>query len=418
MKYLLPLFLASPFLLAQELHAEEELPPVDKAYMDTVMLAMPPIPSDLSERNISCALPTKQGFGKSAEQIEYHKTGWLERLDAQWDYFDINPKDGRVLVIETAQDINGVPHYKYFANLTHTQVYEPWSSSKVMAITGALSQMRAGGNIGATASAGNMAIADLITSVHSYQKEGGADGNSNAIATYFANLATRGYLTDLLHEKWLKLDDSRIHFSGAYANEVFTPSDPNWHLGDKVVAAPYYIKASDDPDYQTYRCESCGLTGNKPMTTLAQAEWLKRLSMHQRDSATAHPNLTAQDIEVLFYGLPESIGGMSKGIGVSLHQALAHAFADKQASEALGWLDSSTDGKWRIWQKIGWGPSETRGQSEQVLLAQVCLPSKTGPRAFTIAAQVGVEGATQSNVVNAGRKLESLLIRTLSKLKE
>ncbi len=410
--------IAYPLLSIEALHAEEVLDPNEKAYMDAVMLAMPPIPSDMSDRNISCALPTKDGFGKSATQIQYEMDGWVERLDAQWDYFDIAPEEGRILVIETVQDTQGVPHYRYFANQTQAQVYEPWSSSKVMAITGAISHMRAKGNVGAMARAGDVAVADLITSVHSYQQEGGADGNSNAIATYFANLATRGYLTGLFHEKWLKINDPRLHFSGAYANEVFTPSDLNWYQQNIAVAAPYYAKASDDPDYQTYRCDTCGLTGNKPMTTLAQAEWLKRLSMHQSESSTAHPNLHPEDIEVLFYGFPDSIGGMSKGIGVSLHHAIAQAFADKQANEAFDWLDSNTQGKWRVWQKIGWGPSETRGQSEQVLLAQVCLPIEAGPRAFTIAAQVSVEGASDRSVVHAGRKLESLLIQTLSKLKE
>ncbi|MFY8273059.1 hypothetical protein AAEU32_02875 [Pseudoalteromonas sp. SSDWG2] len=418
MKYLLPVILTTPLLCHGKLQAEEVLEPIEQAYMDSVMLAMPPVPTDLSERNISCTLPIKDDFGKSAEQINYNEPGWVQRLDAQWDYFNIPPEEGRILVIETVQDKQGVPHYKYFANRTQSQVYEPWSSSKVMAITGALSHMRAKGNVGALAKAGDVPVVDLITSIHSYQAEGAADGNSNAIATYFANLATRGHLSSLFHDTWLKLDDPSIHFSGAYANEVFTPSNLNWQQGNEVVAAPYFLKASDDPHYQTYRCDSCALTGNKPMTTLAQAEWLKRLSMHSLEPSTAHPNLTAEDIEVLFYGHPNAIGGMSKGIGLSLHHAIARAFGNKESSEAIHWLENSSDGKWRVWQKIGWGPSETRGQSEQVLIAQVCLPHDATSRSFTIAAQVGVSGASESQVVHAGRKLESLLIRALTQLKE
>ena len=63
-----------------------------------------------------------------------------------------------------------------------------------------------------------------------------------------------------------------------------------------------YKASSDDPGYLSYRCDSCGLTGNKAMTTLAQAEWLKRLVSHQREPITQMPYLQSSDVDVLLNG--------------------------------------------------------------------------------------------------------------------
>ena len=46
--------------------------------------------------------------------------------------------------------------------------------------------------------AGDTALVDLISSINSYEAFGKADGNSNAIASYFVNVAGREYLRGLL----------------------------------------------------------------------------------------------------------------------------------------------------------------------------------------------------------------------------
>jgi hypothetical protein len=201
--------------------------------------------------------------------------------------------------------------------------------------------------------------------------------------------------------------------------------------------------AANDPAYLPYRCEACGLTGNKPMTTLAQAEWLKRLAMHHSEPETRHPYLDNKDIDTLFYGngnssVPAQLGGMSVGISTMLQDAIAkqllllHKTDDKVniddfATRRVTYksvLDKHTEGKWRVFNKIGWGPSETRGQTENVLLAYVCLPktisgsepfsSHAENIAFVIAAQVAVDGANEANLDAAGEKMQSLLDKALA----
>ena len=83
--------------------------------------------------------------------------------------------------------------------------------------------------LGAAAFAGDTALADLISSINSYEPFGKADGNSNAIASYFVNVAGREYLRGLFNDGWLKLQDQRLLFNGAYGSEQFMPSDEYWH---------------------------------------------------------------------------------------------------------------------------------------------------------------------------------------------
>ena len=78
------------------------------------------------------------------------------------------------------------------------------------------------------AMAGAHRISDLITSINTYEPSANADGNSNAIATYFANIAGRDFLTSLFHDRWLLLHNPLIRFRGAYGPTAFEPSAPTW----------------------------------------------------------------------------------------------------------------------------------------------------------------------------------------------
>jgi hypothetical protein len=179
----------------------------------------------------------------------------------------------------------------------------------------------------------------------------------------------------------------------------------------------------EDPGYLPYRCERCGTDGNKAMTALAQAEWLKRLASHDREPLTQHPQLETSDIETLLFGGRHrhdgAVGGMLAGISRFLPIALARALAPDTNEDAATVLDRRSHGRWRIYQKVGWGPSETRGTSELVVLAHVCLPAidDTG-REFTLLARASVPGANldESGVGRAGIKLERVLTRALRSL--
>jgi hypothetical protein len=408
---------------ASEIHTELNNIAI-QSFSTNVMNAEPAMPANLRESTISCAVGQSKLTGEyqTAQQVDYNTKDWQNRVSADWNYFAAPKSLGRVLAIDFASVKNEIG-FRYLANQdSYDELYEPWSSSKIQAFSAAVSKMRERG-VGANSIAGNTHLADLITSINSYERFGKADGDSNAIATYFLNVIGRDQATALFHDEWLQLNNKDIRFRGAYALKVYSPSEPYWFDLDskKKVKVPELAKGSDDPGYQSYRCETCGITGNKPMTTLSQAEWLKRLASHERVVETRMPNLTSKDVEVLFYGTGHSepryqAGGMLQGISRMLLDAVAKNIINKPVSNSKLILDEATNGQWRIWQKIGWGPSETRGTGENVVLAHVCLPGFQGGREFTISAQTSFPGNKESSVHYAGLKMQLLLDQAVKQL--
>lgn len=387
-------------------------------FYQQVMLAAPVLPADLTNTAMLdhvVANRVAQSAYKTANEVDYSETNWQQRVAADWHYFDIPAAQGKLLVIDYQQQGDQLA-YRYLANGSQDDLYEPWSSSKIQAFSGAIAKVRATNlELGAHATIGNSNVADLITSINSYAPFGSADGNSNAIASYFINVAGREYLSNLFADSWLKLNDSRIMFKGAYATEIFTPSKTRWQSTDSdtvVSDIAYFTVNSDDPAYLGYRCDGCGLTGNKAMTTLAQAEWLKRLASHTREPLTQQPFLQAEDIDVLFNGTGHTdktakVGGMMQGISQMITQSLAQVLAPNDPRPAKQVLDELTQGQWRVWQKIGWGPSETRSTTEVVMLAHVYLPFIQGGREFTLAAQNSVSGASEENLAATGLQMQA-----------
>jgi len=405
-------------------------------FQTLVMEAAPYLPKNLDEQFISCPINTTKENGKSnsnyrsATDVNYQQPGWEKRIAANWNFFQIPAKQGRVLAIDFSQQTkNNQPTlaFKYLANnQTQHQLYEPWSSSKVMAITATMSQLNKQG-VSATSRIGEVPLADLSTSIHSYQPFGKAVAESNDIATFMINTVGRTYATSLFHENWLLLANPSVRLQGAYGITPFKPTSLVWsEIGTKKsTVLPHFQNSADDPAYQGYRCETCGLTGNKPMTALAEAEWLKRLASHEREPLTQHPYLTNNSIKELFYATSHTdtqhqVGGMMQGISKMLTHAIAKSLANnaelKLIDTALGKdiLDEATNGEWRIFQKIGWGYSETRSAGETVVLAHVCLPHIQGGREFTIAAQTSVPGDKESLVGDAGVKMQKLLDKAVA----
>lgn len=398
--------------------------PSGLSYYEQIMGAAPLQPTHAEQRWHACA-PTV------ASSDERYKTvaesgitaGWVERSAHDWQHFDASTDDGKVLVIDYAQKGDELA-FRYLANAdTHDDLYEPWSSSKIMAYAGAMSLL-SDNFAQSDTHVGEVKLADLITSVHSYEPSGGADGNSNAIAYYFANVAGRDYLTALFHDAWLNIGQPQVKFRGAYGPSAFAPSDTYWRTPSRSVSAQI-VARDNDAGSLSYRCEGCGLTGNKPMTTLASAEFLKRLATHKRVPETRMPGLSDDAVMMLFYGPGHSensanAGGMMAGASLTPHRAVAQALqAEYPELEGLNvqeTLDRATNGNWRIFHKLGAGPSETRGTSEVVALAHICLPLADGTREFTVAAQASVADDTEANVGHAGKKLETLLRRTVQQL--
>ncbi len=395
-------------------------------YLESALNPPPLLPDDISDLSIECPLANQADSEsyRSHSDVDYLQPGWETRIASDWSFFDAPASDGWLTVIDFRREDNRLT-YRYLANdQSHDRLYEPWSSSKIQAFTAAVSTLRQHG-IGADASVGEVSLSDLITSINSYAPSGNADGNSNAIATFLLNIAGRDYATALFHDSWLKIANEDVRFRGAYGPTAFSPSSNEFVSsdGETRYTPSVYSAASDDPGYLTYRCEGCGTDGNKAMTALAQAEWLKRLASHSREPAARHPRLETSDVETLFFGGhgrdTHEAGGMLAGISVFLPEALARALAPGSTGNAKRTLDAMTDGRWRVYQKVGWGPSETRGTSELVMLAHVCLPGVGGSgREFTLVARASVPGAdpNEHGVGDAGLKLSRLLDRSLPKL--
>ncbi|MEM0910837.1 MAG: hypothetical protein AAGJ37_07655 [Pseudomonadota bacterium] len=386
----------------------------ERFYMQ--MQQVPFLPGDTSHRHIACEMQMQSSdLHKTSDDIDYSNEGWEKRIPMDVALLKKTASMGRVLLIDTIYTDAG-PAYRYFSNDTHDELYEPWSSSKIFAYSGALAQMRKKG-VGAPGMIGESNVSDMITTIHSYAPFGTSNSSSNDLATYFANVAGRDYLTSLFFDAWLGLSNTDVFFRGAYGPSTFVPESDVWidERTGKTASINAYQTAQDDPGYLAYRCDKCSLTGNKPMTTLAQAEWLKRLAMHETSPQTAHPFLTIEDVRSLFYGIGNSVGqdnmaGMTQGISNMLHRALANQIDNRTSTSNV--LDDNSDGKWRIFQKIGWGPSETRGTTENVMLAHVCLPNTDNPERslqFTIAAQVAVDQSAEANIPIAGLKMQALL---------
>lgn len=401
----------------------------NQADFDHAKIAMDAIqwlPQNTQTLNLSCgnAEQSTTGAYSSAQDINYNTPLWETRVSSDWSFFS-NESQGKILVIDSDNTL-AEPRYRYLSNGTQNHLIEPWSASKVFAFTGAMAKLREMHGIGADGAIGEYAIADLITSIHSYAPDDAAQGNSNAIASFFANIAGRDFLTDLFHKSWLNLSNGHVMFRGAYGTEILTPAPMAWTGNIDAQSFPLtpYISNTLDPGYRNYRCDYCGLTGNKSMTTLAMAEFLKRLAVYELDDATRPPFIESSDIEVLFFGKAANnsdapIGGMMKGISQQLGTAIARAISDNKqltADQAKLVLDNATRGMWRIYQKIGWGPSETRGTGENVLLAHVCLPMTDRTASFTIAAQASHAGASEASVTYSGIKMQQMLDSAMRKL--
>lgn len=394
---------------------------LDEKHAQKIMTGEPLLPRDLSIKSISCPISQSktnlESYGSSA-LINYSRYGWEERAVHNWNYFSATPLEGKIQLIDIKSK-NEQYAYKYLSNGTQDDLFEPWSSSKVMVITAAMAKARAAG-LNGIAKVGSVPFSDLVTSIHSYSDFGQSKASSNSIATYFINLVGRKTLTNYFSDDWLKLTNNKVRIRGGYGEAPYKP-EPNLWFGSShpngIEVAGFEL-GEQDPLAQSYRCDKCGLTGNKPQTTLAMAEWLKRLAMHDRDKPTNFPGLLLSDVEMLFYGNghsqpDEKVGGMMKGIGQGLAYAISETVSNGSQSNPKEILDDLTNGKWRIWQKIGWGPSETRGAAEYVLLAHVCLPHYQGGKEFTISAQVGIDGATEKDQVKVGIKMQRLLLKSM-----
>ncbi|MDU0113157.1 hypothetical protein RT723_09135 [Psychrosphaera aquimarina] len=107
---------------------------------------------------------------QSGESINYRSPDWINNIKASWSELTVSDVGNKVVVIETKQSVSDPDTlvYRYRANeQTHLQLFEPWSASKVMAVTGAMLVAQEQG-INDDFKIGDAWFSDLVTSIHSY----------------------------------------------------------------------------------------------------------------------------------------------------------------------------------------------------------------------------------------------------------
>ncbi len=402
----------------------------DEVYEHHGLDAYGPVPQNLEDRFLTCPVSDKPKTGtfngksytyKSAAEARYDADGWQDRVASDWSALSrLVPPNMEAVVIDIRR-VGGVPHYLYLSNGKQNAVYEPWSSSKFMAISGAMARARteSGGKVGGDGTVGNVSLGDMTTAVHTYAAKGSAPGGgssgvdgSNGMSNYFFRVAGADYLTDLLHDKWLRLPD-RSKFRGGYGAFSFNEGSLNWTSADGRSTT------------RMGRIEN-GITGDKTMSAIAQAEWLKRLTQFETDPSTRLPGfdgtIQAEDTRALLYGNLKrngEIGGMLAGESVYLLQGLLpgvrigrpDAFGGEPNRASKEILDRVTGGKWRVFHKLGAGVSRTRNVSEIVMATYACLPGYDGGREFVIITSAHASNLSAANTATqtAFNKLVPLL---------
>jgi hypothetical protein len=285
----------------------------------------------------------------------------------------IVPNDLRVAVI-LVRRVDGVPHYRYLSNGTHDEAIQPWSTTKFLAAANAAATLRTKSQyqVGLASTVDGVALGDLVTSLVNYDYD---PYSSNAIGAYFHNIGGRNRANDLIHQAWLGRPSTET-FGGNYGAAAVP-------LGYTFVEAGSSVSITPD--------SVSGIPNKLSMLTLAEA--LKRLVLHREDAATRLPGIQWKDLEVLFYGAPNSskgpFGGMSGDPAVYL-----------QSGHDIEYLAERSKEQFRIFSKLGAGTTSADGVFHFVDVGYGCFPvldDELEPvpgwgREFVIAAELGDGG--------------------------
>jgi len=299
------------------------------------------------DRDLAC--PTRSASATvttmDGREVTYRAAGEPVEVDSS-ALEGLVPDDLRVTLI-LVRRVNGVPHYRYLSNGRHGDVVQPWSSTKFMAVANGAARLRtaSGYQVGLTGSVDGWPLGDLATMIHAYDEK---HYTSNGLSRYFHDVGGRRRAQDLI-TNWLGRP-TRETFGGNYGA-------PSASLGFRFKDGSATVDLSRD-------------TASPPenqLSTYTLAESLKRLVMHREDESTRLPGLQWADVRTLLYGAQNSRiygardpQGMESDTAIYLQQAF-----DVRA------MEERSAGKWRVFSKLGHGPS--RG-GEFVHVGYACLP--------------------------------------------
>jgi len=252
--------------------------------------------------------------------------------------------DSVKLTVILVRRVDGVPHYRYVSNGTHDVAFQPWSSTKFMAIANAASTLRreSGGDVGLDAIVDGVPVGDLVTIVHSYDE---SHYSSNSLAKWFHDVGGRMQINDHLHG-WLKRP--KVESLGGNYGPGFAGIGTKFRGVDgRTVAVPH------DPGYSY----------DNHLSSFSMAEFLKRLVMHREDEASRMPRLDWKDLRVLFYGAESSKWFDGKPGGMSADRSVYLQLHDMDG------IVKRSQGHFRILSKSG------MGYAQFVHAGYACFPS-------------------------------------------
>ncbi len=280
---------------------------------------------------------------------------------------------GAYFTVILIRRVGGVPHYRVLSTGNHDDAYQPWSTTKWLAAANAASSLRIASSygVGLTASVAGKPLGDLVTSIANYDD---SPYSSNALGRYFHDIGGRKRANDLIHTLWLKRPASET-FGGNYG----AASPPLGYTFKEPAGASVTIT----PD------ATAGPANHLSSFTIAEA--LKRVVLHREEPTERLPAIQWADVKTLLYGAEGSTkygpwGGLAADTAIYL-----------QAAHDIAYLEKRSQGRWRIFSKLGLG---TGGQFLNVGYA--CLPvldpaGKPVPgwgRELVIAAHLPTGGAT------------------------
>lgn len=252
--------------------------------------------------------------------------------------------DSVKLTVILVRRVGGVAHYRYVSNGTSDFTFQPWSSTKFMAIANAASTMRktSGGHVGLDGVVDGVPVGDLVTIVHSYDE---THYPSNALAKWFHDVGGRVHINELLHG-WLarpKAESLGGNYGPGYVGLGLSFRAPDGHS----------VSVTRDPGYAF----------DNHLSTFSMAEFLKRLVMHREDAATRLPHLEWNDLRVLFYGAESSKWFSGKPGGMSADRSVYLQLHDMDG------IVRRSQGRFRIFSKSG------MGYAQYVHAGYACFPS-------------------------------------------
>lgn len=303
---------------------------------------------------------------------------------------------GTKITVVNIRRVNGQPVYRYLGNGTQNDAFQPWSSSKFLAVANAGANLRklSNGRVGLDAKlvSNNVPLGDLVTVIHSYQQQ---RYTSNGAAAYFHDLGGRLAADALVHAAWLRRPATES-FGGNYGE-----APPN---------VGYRLLGADGTPITVARDTVSGRSNR--LSTLTLAEALKRIVLHREDAATRLPGLDWKDAQVLLYGPERSSLFAGKYGGMSADRAIY-----VQGAVDIARVEQASRGRWRIFGKLGNGPQDL------VETTYACLPvldaaGRPVPdqgAEFVISARLGSGGA---NLKARDQLLESAFRQLVPRLQD